>query len=46
MNLAIAMIIAYIPFFYGVYKQAKDDLKEEGNRNAKGSIRTDSWYGN
>jgi len=46
MGLAIAMIIAYIPFIYGVYLQAKEDLKNESNRNAKSSIRPSngSWY--
>lgn len=28
MSLAIAMIVAYVPFFWGVYKQSKEEFKE------------------
>jgi hypothetical protein len=35
MELAIVMFVAYIPFLWWVYKQAKEDLKQANNTRKK-----------
>jgi len=35
LNLGIAMLIAYIPFVYGMYKQFREDYKKDDHRTVK-----------